>query len=122
MTLEDIIEEIVGDIDDEHDVELAGCTAQADGSYVVDGNVTIRDLNRILDINLPDSDASTIAGLLLYETRTIPLQEESLIFMECAFALFIDKITKLQVLEYGRNKNMLAKKIIFYVIRIKNSA
>ena len=73
VTLEDIIEEIVGDIDDEHDVELAGCTAQAEGSYVVDGNVTIRDLNRILDINLPDSDASTIAGLLLYETRTIPL-------------------------------------------------
>ena len=73
VTLEDIIEEIVGDIDDEHDEELAGCTVQADGSYVVDGNVTIRDLNRILDINLPDNDASTIAGLLLYETRTIPL-------------------------------------------------
>jgi Mg2+/Co2+ transporter CorB len=73
VTLEDIIEEIVGDIDDEHDEELAGCTAQADGSYVVDGNVTIRDLNRILDLTLPDDDASTVAGLLLYETRTIPL-------------------------------------------------
>ena len=72
VTLEDIIEEIVGDIDDEHDEELAGCTAQADGSYVVDGNVTIRDLNRTLDISLPDDDASTIAGLLLYETRIIP--------------------------------------------------
>ena len=71
--MEDIIEEIVGDIDDEHDEELAGCTAQTDGSFIVDGNVTIRDLNRILDINLPDNDASTIAGLLLYETRTIPL-------------------------------------------------
>ena len=73
VTLEDIIEEIVGDIDDEHDEELVGCVPQADGSYVVDGNVTIRDLNRILDITLPDDDASTIAGLLLYETRTIPL-------------------------------------------------
>ena len=73
VTLEDIIEEIVGDIDDEHDEELAGCIAQADGSYVVDGNVTIRDLNRILDLTLPDDDASTLAGLLLYETRTIPL-------------------------------------------------
>ncbi|MEK9597509.1 MAG: transporter associated domain-containing protein [Alphaproteobacteria bacterium] len=63
----------MGDIDDEHDEELAGCTTQADGSYVVDGNVTIRDLNRILDLTLPDDDASTLAGLLLYETRTIPL-------------------------------------------------
>ena len=73
VTLEDILEEIVGDIDDEHDEELAGCTAQADGSYIVDGNVTIRDLNRILDIELPDDEASTVAGLLLYESRTIPL-------------------------------------------------
>ena len=70
--MSDDFDAIVGDIDDEHDEELAGCTAQADGSYVVDGNVTIRDLNRILDISLPDDDASTIAGLLLYETRIIP--------------------------------------------------
>ena len=72
VTLEDILEEIVGDIDDEHDVDLAGLTAQPDGSWIVDGAVTIRDLNRALAWQLPDEDASTIAGLVLYESRTIP--------------------------------------------------
>ena len=72
VTLEDILEEIVGDIDDEHDVELAGLTPQADGSWIVDGGVTIRDLNRTLGWQLPDEDASTIAGLVLFESRTIP--------------------------------------------------
>ncbi len=72
VTLEDILEEIVGDIDDEHDVELAGLTPQADGSWIVDGGVTIRDLNRTLSWQLPDEDAATIAGLVLFESRTIP--------------------------------------------------
>ena len=54
VTLEDILEEIVGDIDDEHDVDLAGLTAQPDGSWIVDGAVTIRDLNRALAWQLPD--------------------------------------------------------------------
>ena len=72
VTLEDILEEIVGDIDDETDIALAGCTAQDDGSWLVDGTVTIRDLNRILDWELPDEKASTIAGLVLTESRIIP--------------------------------------------------
>ena len=72
VTLEDILEEIVGDIDDEHDEELAGLTAQPDGSVIVDGNVTIRDLNRTLGLELPDDKAATLAGLLLHESRTIP--------------------------------------------------
>jgi len=72
VTLEDILEEIVGDIDDEHDLEISGIRPQADGSWIVDGIVTIRDLNRALDWSLPDDDAATIAGLVLNETRTIP--------------------------------------------------
>ncbi len=72
VTLEDILEEIVGEIADEHDEVIEGVRRQPDGSMLVDGRVTLRDLNRQFDWKLPDDDASTIAGLLLYETRTIP--------------------------------------------------
>lgn len=72
VTLEDILEEIVGDILDEHDVAVAGVRVQADGSVVVNGTVTIRDLNREFGWSLPDEEASTIAGLVLYEARRIP--------------------------------------------------
>ena len=59
VTLEDILEEIVGDISDEHDVVVAGVRAQPDGSVVVDGSVPIRDLNRAMDWHLPDEEATT---------------------------------------------------------------
>ena len=72
VTLEDILEEIVGDIDDEHDIIISGLSQQPDGSYIVDGHVTIRDLNRALGWELPDDDAATIAGLVINETRIIP--------------------------------------------------
>lgn len=72
VSLEDILEEIVGDIADETDVEVVGVQPQADGSVIVRGDVTIRDLNRRFAWRLPDEEAATIAGLLLYETRRIP--------------------------------------------------
>lgn len=72
VTLEDILEEIVGEIVDEHDVELAGVRLTAEGNYLVQGTVTLRDLNRQYDWNLPDSEATTLAGLILEETRHIP--------------------------------------------------
>jgi Mg2+/Co2+ transporter CorB len=72
VTLEDILEEIVGEIADEHDEPIEGVKAETDGSYVIDGRVTLRDLNRQFDWRLPDDEASTIAGLVLYEARAIP--------------------------------------------------
>jgi Mg2+/Co2+ transporter CorB len=72
VTLEDILEEIVGDIADEHDISVPGLRPQSDGSYIVDGSFTIRDLNRHFEWNLPDEEASTIAGLILHESRRIP--------------------------------------------------
>ncbi len=80
VTLEDIIEEIVGDIEDEHDKDVTGVTREADGSYVVDGTVTIRDLNREFDWRLPDEAAATIAGLVLHEARRIPDQGQIFTF------------------------------------------
>ncbi|MAZ35412.1 MAG: hypothetical protein CMO06_19920 [Thalassospira sp.] len=72
VSLEDILEEIVGDIADETDVEVVGVQPQTDGSVIVRGDVTIRDLNRRFGWRLPDEEAATVAGLLLYETRRIP--------------------------------------------------
>ena len=72
VTLEDILEEIVGDIRDEHDIEVKGVRPQPDGSVVVDGWVTIRDLNRSRGWALPDDEAVTIAGLVIHEAQTIP--------------------------------------------------
>jgi len=72
VTLEDIIEEIVGDITDEHDVEVKGLRPQPDGSFNVDGTLAVRDLNRALDWDLPEEEAITIAGLVIHEAQTIP--------------------------------------------------
>ncbi len=72
VTLEDILEEIVGDITDEHDVAVPGVRPQTDGSVNVDGGVPIRDLNRAMDWSLPDTEATTIAGLVIHEARSIP--------------------------------------------------
>ena len=72
VTLEDILEEIVGDIKDEHDIAVQGVRPQPDGSVNVDGSVPVRDLNRAMDWHLPDDEATTIAGLVIHEARTIP--------------------------------------------------
>lgn len=72
VTLEDIIEEIVGDIEDEHDEVDNAIQKIGDNCYIIEGGVTLRDLNRHLGWNLPDDDASTIAGLLIHEAESIP--------------------------------------------------
>ena len=72
VTLEDILEEIVGDIVDEHDVALRNTVARSDGSVLVAGDTTIRDLNRRFEWNLPDEEAATIAGLALHVAQQIP--------------------------------------------------
>ena len=80
VSLEDIIEEIVGEIADEYDIPVAGVHRQEDGSYIVDGRVTIRDLNREFAWDLPDEEAATVAGLVLHEARFIPEEGQSFAF------------------------------------------
>ncbi|MFY9990039.1 MAG: transporter associated domain-containing protein, partial [Rhodoplanes sp.] len=80
LTIEDILEEIVGDITDERDVQVPGVRLLPDGSVNVDGVVPIRDLNRAMDWNLPESDATTIAGLVIHEARSIPESGQSFTF------------------------------------------
>lgn len=72
ITLEDVLEEIVGDINDEHDTSDENLMSEKDGWYVLNGSATIRDINRQFGWNLPDNDATTIAGLIMHESETIP--------------------------------------------------
>jgi Mg2+/Co2+ transporter CorB len=80
VTIEDIIEEIVGDISDEYDIVVPGVRPQPDGSVTVDGGVPIRDLNRAMEWSLPDEEATTIAGLVIHEARSIPEPGQSFTF------------------------------------------
>ena len=80
VTLEDILEEIVGEIEDEHDFVVDGVRRQPDGSVNVDGSVAIRDLNRAMDWDLPDDDWVSVAGLVIHEAQTIPEPGQTFIF------------------------------------------
>ncbi|WP_298259190.1 HlyC/CorC family transporter [Bradyrhizobium sp.] len=112
VTLEDILEEIVGDISDEHDVVVAGVRAQPDGSVVVDGSVPIRDLNRALDWHLPDEEATTIAGLVIHEARSIPERGQSFTFHGFRFRVLRrerNRITALRIVAVPREAGVVEK-------------
>ncbi|QFR33172.1 CBS domain-containing protein [Ancylobacter sp. TS-1] len=80
VTLEDILEEIVGDIADEHDKAFTGARRHPDGSVSVEGSVPIRDLNRAMGWSLPDEEATTVAGLVIHEARIIPEPGQAFLF------------------------------------------
>ncbi|HWX62159.1 HlyC/CorC family transporter [Bradyrhizobium sp.] len=106
VTLEDILEEIVGDISDEQDVVVAGVRAQPDGSVVVDGSVPIRDLNRAMDWGLPDEEATTVAGLVIHEARSIPDRGQSFTFHGFRFRVLRrerNRITALRIVPVPRD-------------------
>ena len=100
VTLEDILEEIVGDIEDEHDVPDRALTKNADGSYDIEGDMALRDLNRQLHWALDDEKASTLAGYLLYESQEIPAVGQTYVFEDRRFQILerVDlQITKIRV-------------------------
>ena len=99
VTLEDILEEIVGEIEDEHDVVLPGVRPNPDGSVTVDGPVTIRDLNRAMNWDLPDDEAVTVAGLLIHEARRIPEVAQTFEFHRHRFAVLERKRNQITVLQ-----------------------
>jgi Mg2+/Co2+ transporter CorB len=100
ITLEDILEEIVGQITDEHDVQDAAIRVQADGSVNVDGTIAVRDLNRQMDWDLPDEEATSIAGLVIHEAQTIPEPGQVFTFYGYRFEVLRksrNKITALRI-------------------------
>lgn len=104
VTLEDILEEIVGEIADEHDVVVQGVRPQPDGSVLVDGSVPIRDLNRAMDWSLPDEEATTIAGLVIHEARMIPEERQAFTFYNFRFVVLRkqkNRIAQLRITALG---------------------
>jgi Mg2+/Co2+ transporter CorB len=112
VTLEDVLAEIVGDIADEHDVPVPGVRPQPDGSVNVDGSVPIRDLNRAMNWNLPDAQATTIAGLVIHESRSIPDVGQFFTFHGFRFGVLRkerNRITTLRITPLVRKAPPLAK-------------
>ncbi len=108
VTLEDILEEIVGQIADEHDVPDAAIRPQADGTVNVDGTVPIRDINRRMDWDLPDDEATTIAGLVIHEAQTIPEPGQAFTFYGFRFEILRkqrNQVTALRVTPLDRIVN-----------------
>jgi Mg2+/Co2+ transporter CorB len=105
ITLEDILEEIVGQITDEHDTGDSAIRPQADGSVNVDGTVAIRDLNRHMAWELPDAEATTIAGLVIHEAQSIPEPGQTFTFHGYRFEILRksrNKITAIRVKPTGQ--------------------
>lgn len=102
ITLEDILEEIVGEITDEFDVVDANHHVKKteDGGYLIDGSMTIRDLNRATDWALPDEEANTVAGLVIHEAQMIPAQGQAFSFHGFRFEVVTrreNRLTKIKV-------------------------
>jgi Mg2+/Co2+ transporter CorB len=101
ITLEDILEEIVGEITDEFDLAQETVLKRADnGDYLVDGSMTIRDLNRAMDWQLPDDEANTVAGLVIHEAQMIPNEKQAFSFHGFRFEVVTrreNRITKLRI-------------------------
>ncbi|RVT85443.1 HlyC/CorC family transporter [Rhodobacteraceae bacterium CCMM004] len=101
ITLEDILEEIVGEITDEFDIDAEHPLRRTEaGDYVVDGGMTIRDLNRATDWQLPDEEANTVAGLVIHEAQMIPTQGQVFVFHGFRFEVLQRKdnrITRMRI-------------------------
>jgi len=104
VTLEDILEEIVGEIEDEHDVVVADTAVAEDGSITVEGAATLRDINREFDWNLPVDEATTIAGLVIHEAQLIPEVGQIFVFHGFRFEVTArqrNQLTQLRVTPIG---------------------
>ena len=102
----DILEQIVGTIEDEHDINVVGVKKNDDGTYIIDGTLNLRELNREFDWDLPDDDASTLAGLVLHEARIIPTKGQIFEFHGFRFEIIgriRQQITKIKLTPPSNN-------------------
>jgi len=103
ITLEDILEEIVGEITDEFDPDAEHAIRKSeDNQLLVEGAMTIRDLNRATDWNLPDDAANTVAGLVIHEAQMIPKVDQVFIFHGFRFQVVARKDNRITKLKIGK--------------------
>jgi Mg2+/Co2+ transporter CorB len=107
VTLEDILSEIIGELPDDHQATTRpDVRKRPDGSYLVDGTVSVRDLNRELEWNLPDDGATTVAGLVIQETGTIPEPGQRFAFFGFKFEVLRrqrNQVTALRIIPPGKS-------------------
>ena len=104
ITLEDLLEEIVGDISDEHDEEVNEQIREENGAFILDGGLAVRDLNRRLNLNLPvDEGYTTIAGFLMSKSGQVLKEGESVLFNGHNFR--VEKVDKRRILRVRLEKN-----------------
>lgn len=106
ITLEDILEEIVGDIRDEYDKEVTGISRQTDNSYNIDGTVTVRDFNRFMGMSIPSDKAVTVAGLYLAMAQRIPDPGDELLIEGNKFQVVKRKQNQIQLLKFTPKKQL----------------
>jgi Mg2+/Co2+ transporter CorB len=111
LTLEDIIEEIVGDIKDEFDAVATGVRKAKDGSMIVEGSLPLRDLNRAFDWSLPDEEATTLAGLVIHEARAIPKIGQTFTFHGFRFEVLKKKRQQLTSIRITRIESPAEEKV-----------
>ena len=96
VTLEDVIEEIVGQIDDEHDSQVQRVIKKSNSRFVIDGSISIRDLNREMNWTLPDEEASTLAGLIINKVKRLPEQGENFVIHNLKMTIAVRKRNQLK--------------------------
>lgn len=96
VTLEDVIEEIVGQIDDEHDRKIQRIIKKTDTRFVIDGSISVRDLNREMNWNLPDEDANTLAGIIIQHAKRLPEQGEHFVICGLKTTIAVRKRNQLK--------------------------
>ena len=105
VTMEDILEEIVGEIYDEYDIEEIKYKKIDNNTFILDGEIPIYEVERILEIDLPEGDYDTISGYLLFELNRIPNDKEKGIIIETDKVIY-----KVEKIEGNRIKKVKACK------------
>jgi CBS domain containing-hemolysin-like protein len=103
VALEDIVEEIIGEIEDEHDVVKYECRQTSDGGYLVSARLEIERVNETLGIDLPESDAyKTVGGLILTRYQNFPKLNEVITFDNWKVKILKNTKTKIELVKLNK--------------------